>query len=316
MGDETTTPTGGHVPVLLAETLDALGPRPGETALDCTAGRGGHAVAFARCLAPGGTLVLNDADPANLAFAAARVRSEGPPDLRLVELAGNFVDAPRRLVELGVAADCVLADLGFASNQMDDGRRGFSFRREGPLDMRYDPGGPMTAADLVNTLPEAELAEILRDFGEERAARRVARKLVEEREASPISTTDRFASIVRAVVGPGTGRIDPATRSFQAIRIAVNDEVGCLRMLLESIRRAAATQGGERSWLAPGARVGVIAFHSLEDRLVKRAYSELRGRDLGRTPSNRPIEAGDDEVGRNPRARSAKLRVIHLGRRH
>ncbi|MEC9374447.1 MAG: 16S rRNA (cytosine(1402)-N(4))-methyltransferase RsmH, partial [Planctomycetota bacterium] len=210
-----------HIPVLLDQVLEVLAPGPGQTLLDCTVGLGGHAEAVASTIGPTGVAILNDADPANLAAAAERIgRLPSPP--RVETLRGNFAQAPRRLVELGLAADMVLADLGFASPQMDDPSRGFSFRGDGPLDMRFDPEGPVTAATLVNALSERELGEILRDYGEERLWRQVARKLVAEREASPISTTSRFASIVRSVVGGrnGQSRIDPATRSFQALRIA------------------------------------------------------------------------------------------------
>lgn len=310
-------PIDGHVPVLLDQTLALLAPAPGETALDCTAGAGGHAAAIARLLGAAGTLILNDVDPARVAAAAAAVRDlDRPP--RLIELRGNFADAPRRLVELGHAADLVLADLGFASTQMDDPARGLSFLREGPLDMRLDPAGPVTAAQLVNTLPERELAEVIRDYGEEREHRRVARKLVEARADAPIDTTARLAQIVRSAVGGrgGMSRIDPATRTFQALRIAVNDELGSLDALLESVARAATsnrTGGGARpAWLRPGARVAVISFHSLEDRRVKHAFAGLVERGLATSLTKKPATASVDEIARNPRSRSAKLRAIRL----
>lgn len=307
----------GHTPVLLRETLDLLAPVPGETALDCTVGLGGHAAAIAARLGPSGRLILNDADPGNLARSAARIRSlAGAPEV--VELHGNFADAPRKLAERGLRANLALADLGFASNQVEAAERGFSFQREGPLDMRLDPTAPVTAAQLVNTLSEAELGEILRDFGEERQWRRVARKLVEERAREPIETTTRLAGVVRPIVGGrgGSGRIDPATRVFQALRIAVNDELGSLRSLLESIGRAAAAlaTGGppERVWLRPGARIGIISFHSLEDRLVKRAFSDLARRGVVEHVTRKPVEAREDEQEANPRSRSAKLRVVRI----
>ena len=320
-------PFPAHVPVLKAEVLAALAPLPGQTALDCTAGLGGHSIDLAGVLgqAPGGTLILNDLDSGNLELAAARVQALSTPP-RIVKLQGNFADAPRRLAEQGLSADLVLADLGFASPQIENASRGFSFQREGPLDMRYDPAsGRPSAADLVNTLPEAELAEIIRDLGEERHWRRVAAKLVEQRQADPILTTSRLASIVRSVVRSSPAdRIDPATRTFQALRIAVNDELGSLASLLESISRAAVAlaltgkptaPGADTrpaSWLRPGARIGIISFHSLEDRMVKRAFLELTERGLGRLSGRKPIEATDGESSTNPRARSAKLRALTI----
>lgn len=312
-----------HIPVLLTETLEFLAPRPGETALDATVGLGGHARAIAERLGSAGTLILNDADPANLAAGSALVAAAPSPP-RIIEFRGNFADAPRRMVEAGWRADLVLADLGFSSNQVEAASRGLSFSREGPLDMRLDPSGPLTAAALVNTLSEQELGEIIRDHGEERRWRQVARKLVAERCVSPIETTTRLAAIVRSVVGPNRGesRIDPATRTFQALRIAVNDELGSLRSLLESVTRAAAalgregggggSGGGERIWLRGGARIGIIAFHSLEDRLVKQAFGELVSRGLARRLGRWPIEASEAERVSNSRSRSAKMRLIQL----
>lgn len=316
-----TTPS--HTPVLLREVLSALNPQRGQTYLDCTAGLAGHAAAIAPLLGPTGTAILCDVDPANLAHAAARLRSlPDPPGV--VELRGNFVDAPRRLAELGLRADLLLADLGFSSNQMFDPSRGLSFSADGPLDMRLDPASPTTAADLVNTLPESELVRIIRDFGEEPAARAIARKLVAERAAAPISNTFRLAAIIRSAVAQSPGRrprvgtrIDPATRTFQALRIAVNDELGCLGALLESVERAAAQMrsAGTRAgfqWLAPGARLAFISFHSLEDRLVKQSFGELLARGLAAEITRKPIEPGEDEVRANPRSRSARLRWARL----
>jgi 16S rRNA (cytosine1402-N4)-methyltransferase len=227
-------------------------------------------------------------------------------------VAGSFVAAPRRLVELGLRADVVLADLGFSSNQMDDADRGLSFRREGPLDMRFDRTMGRSAADLVNEASEAELREIIREYGEERRAARVASKIVEARASGPIETTSRLASIVRGAVGGPRGsgpgrRIDPATRTFQALRIAVNDELGALGALLEAMERGVAMRSSDRSWLSGDARVGVISFHSLEDRMVKRSFGSLASRGL--VEASEPVSPGEAEVARNPRSRSARLRV-------
>ncbi len=324
----------GHVPVLMHAVLELLEPGPGETFVDCTAGLGGHAGVVAARLAEagGGRVVINDVDPGNLAKAEAHVRSmasaataAGGP-VEVVPVLGNFVGLPHQLRARGIAADCVLADLGFSSNQMDDGRRGLSFRRDGPLDMRLDPALPESAADLVATLPEAELARIIYEYGEERRSRAVARKIVAVRAHEPITTTSQLAEIVRSVVArsPGPRPIDPATRTFQALRIAVNDELGVLAGLLDAVRRGAAglakrsaeggggTPSGPAPWLAPGVRVGIISFHSLEDRAVKQAFAGLRERGHAELVTRKPVEAGASEVEGNPRARSAKLRVVRV----
>jgi 16S rRNA (cytosine1402-N4)-methyltransferase len=314
----------GHVPVLPAEVLAALDPKPGQVYVDCTAGLGGHAAMVASRLGGSGTVVLVDLDAANLARAKARVEAEaGGAGPGVVTIHANFAEVPRRLVELGLSADMVLADLGFASTQVDDAARGFSFMREGPLDMRLDPSpGKVSAADLVNTLPEAELADILFEYGEERASRAISAKIVGVRKSSPIVTTSQLADLVRSCVRvpPGHRGIDPATRTFQALRIAVNDELGSLRALLDSVSRGASrlrtAQGvaGSSSpvWLSAGARVGLIAFHSLEDRPIKQAFAELVERGLARAIGKRPTEAGDEERANNPRSRSAKLRAIQI----
>lgn len=308
-------PFSPHIPVLLAETVDLLAPRTGQTVLDATAGLGGHASALAQHLGPTGTLILFDLDPGNLAHAAERVRAIGPAAPRVIAHHASFADAPRLLAAAGLSADVVLADLGFASPQMDDPSRGLSFMREGPLDMRLNPAAPITAAELVATLPERELAELLRDFGEEPAARSIAQKIVRHRAGAPISTTADLASIVRSVVPrrPGVS-IDPATKTFQALRIAVNDELGNLDRLLEAVRRGAALAAGpaHAGWLAPGARVGVITFHSLEDRRVKLAFASLVESGLAEHVTRKPVTPSDPEVAANPRSRSAKLRVLRL----
>lgn len=294
-----------HVPVLPAEVLELLAPEPGQTMLDCTAGLGGHAAAVAERLGDTGTVVLNDLDPANLARATARLEQTG---VRVIAVRGPFDDAPAELERRGIRADMVLADLGFASTQVDDPRRGLSFQNEGPLDMRLDPEHGATAADLVADLAESDLADVIYRYGEERLSRRIARRIVEARTTEPIETTTQLAAIVRrAVPRPKSGRhrIDPATRTFQALRIAVNDEIGCLERLLAAMRPGAA-------WLAGGARLGVIAFHSLEDRPVKQAFRQLADDGHAERLTRKPIVAGDLEREANPRARSAKLRGIRL----
>ncbi len=308
-----------HVPVLVAEVLELLAPRPGETFVDCTAGLGGHAAHIAPRLAPGGYVVLNDLDPANLArarLAAARATEQASsPAPTIVPLQGNYAELPRRLAQTARAADLVLADLGFSSNQVDDPARGFSFSKDGPLDMRLDPTNPVTAADLIASLSEAELAELIQDFGEDRAATRIARKLVQARRTVPITTTHRLADLVRSASGSTSkeATIDPATRTFQALRIAVNDELGSLDAFLAGVVRGAAeTVARTPTWLNAGARIAVISFHSLEDRAVKRAFGEVERLGLGTELTPTPLRALDSEVSVNPRSRSAKLRAIRI----
>lgn len=317
----TDTSQGRHQPVLLREVLDLLAPQPGDTYVDCTAGLGGHAFHVAEKLGPTGTVVLFDLDPHNLAAAKSRLESlpNANRPARIVPIHASFSDAARRLTQEGIAADLVLADLGFASNQVESPARGLSFSRDGPLDMRLDPTSPITAAELVNTLSQRELMELLRDLGEERSASRIAEKIVAERRREPIQTTARLAAIARTVIGKSPGHIDPATRTFQALRIAVNDELGRLGVLLDSIGRAAATvarqpaaDSDSRTWIRQGARVAIISFHSLEDRPVKRAFASLVERGTAAALTKKPVQATDDEVRTNPRSRSAKMRVIRL----
>lgn len=290
-----------------------LAPAPGQTLLDCTAGLGGHAALVAAALGPRGTIVLNDLDESNLVQAASRVRSI--PDGPTVEtIRGNFAGAPARLLEMGIPADMVLADIGFSSNQVDDPQRGLSFSKAGPLDMRLDPSSSTTAAMLVASMSESELADVIWRFGEERFSRQVARRIVQERANAPITTTDRLADIVRSAVR-SSGGIDPATRTFQALRIAVNDELGNLEALLASVESGAAALsagGGQRSWLKRGARLAVISFHSLEDGLVKRCFERLVKSGLAVAAARGVIQAGEEETCRNPRARSARMRAVCL----
>jgi 16S rRNA (cytosine1402-N4)-methyltransferase len=301
-----------HIPVLPAETLGALSPRAGEVYLDCTAGLGGHAAAVAASLGPGGTVVLCDLDAGNLARAESRVRGAFAGTVHAIH--ANFADAPDHLARLGLAADMVLADLGFASPQVDDPSRGLSFKRDGPLDMRLNPAAPISAADLIAETPERELADLIFEFGEDRHARRIARAIVEARRHGPITTTARLAEIVRGACPPSRGPgIDAATRTFQALRIAVNDELGSLERLLRRIASAgqelAAGRGG---WLAPGARIAVISFHSLEDRPVKRCFADGVARGWAEALVRRAVTAGESETNANPRARSAKLRALRI----
>jgi 16S rRNA (cytosine1402-N4)-methyltransferase len=304
----------GHIPVMLAEVLATLAPRDGGVYLDGTFGGGGYATAIlqaARCV-----VWAIDRDPDAIA-RGAEIARRFPGRLHLLH--GTFGDMMALLGAAGVAAlDGVVLDLGVSSLQIDDPGRGFSFRADGPLDMRMARDGE-TAADLVNTLNEAELADVLYEFGEERLSRRIARAIVAARAAAPIRTTARLAEIIRGVVPPDRSGIDPATRSFQALRIRVNDELG-------EIARAL---GQAADLLDAGGRLVVVSFHSLEDRLVKRFMVEATGRapapsrhdprslagavpDIARfrllTP--RPLRPGPAEERANPRARSARLRAM------
>ncbi len=300
----------GHLPVLPGQVGSLLAPKPGQVVLDCTAGRGGHGALLIPKLGPGGWYIGLDMDPANVAFSLARltpIAEQAGVKLNLVY--ANFRDASAVLKDLGVEeVNGLLADLGFASNQMDDPQRGLAFSEDGPLDMRLDPGSGATAEQLVNTLPEQELADLIYEFGEERLSRRIARKIVEQRQIEPITSTCGLAELVKRCYprkGPRPKaskghRIHPATRTFMALRIAVNDELGALDELLTSLP----------GLLKPGGRSAVISFHSLEDRRVKRAYLALK-QDAGYTVVTRkPVTAEEDESRANPRSRSAKLRVI------
>jgi 16S rRNA (cytosine1402-N4)-methyltransferase len=280
-----------HASVLPAETLALLDPKPGEVWADCTAGGGGHTRLIAERVGPNGRVLALDQDPNMLALARQRV--DGLP----VELVhANFDQLAEVLAARGLTqVDGVLADLGFSSDQLEDADRGLSFRTDGPLDMRLDPTSGTTAADLVNTLSADALADVFFEYGEERHSRRVARRIVERRESKPFATTADLADVVRGCV-PRSGGIDPATRVFQALRVAVNDELGALDRLLATLPGV----------VKPGGRAGVISFHSLEDRRVKHAF---RTPDVWRSATKKPVEAGPDETARNPRSRSAKLRV-------
>ena len=301
----------GHIPVLMTEVLAALNPQAGHVYVDLTAGRGGHAAAVARAVGSAGKVVLFDLDRSNLEFAAARVQRES--GLTAVTVHGSFVSVGRELEARGMVADLVLADLGFASTQVDDPERGLSFMRDGPLDMRLDPSAGMSAAELVATASERDLADIVARFGEDPLARRIASKIAAARALAPIKTTAQLADLVRDAYGSRAhaSRMHPATKTFQALRIAVNDEMGALDALLDSIRRAAErAKDGRPTWLAPRARVAVIGFHSLEDRLVKQAFAEMRKGGLVTEIASGAIVPSESECAANPRARSAKLRAV------
>jgi len=298
-----------HLPVLPNEVLTALAPQPGGKFLDGTLGGGGHAALVLQAVGPTGFLYGIDQDPRALQEATERLAAIGPNfELRR----GNFGDVLQTWPPEPL--DGILLDIGVSSHQLDTPERGFSFWREGPLDMRMDPNAPTTAADLVNQLDERSLADLLFRYGEERLSRPVARAIVERRKQKPFSTTTELSEVVSRVVPRSKDGIHPATRTFQGLRIAVNDELGVLeRALPAAVSR-----------LAPGGRLAVITFHSLEDRIVKQFMrAEEKGCTCpprlpmcvcGRKPTlevltSKPIVATPDETEQNPRSRSAKLRV-------
>jgi 16S rRNA (cytosine1402-N4)-methyltransferase len=287
-----------HEPVLAAEAVELLAPSQGGVFVDCTVGLGGHAQAL---LDAGASRVLGlDRDRQALAIARDALARFGD---RVELVHADYRDLARVLDERSiVAVNGALADLGVSSMQLDGDGRGFSFRRDEPLDMRMDQSRGETAADLLRTALEDDIANAIFQFGEERYSRRVARAIVNARRERPIETTGQLAAIVRrAVPHRGYQRIDPATRTFQGLRIWVNRE-------LEGMDAFLATAAGR---LLRGARLAVITFHSLEDRIVKHTFRALEktGESL-RVLTRRPVAPGDDEIDRNPRARSAKLRVI------
>lgn len=287
-----------HVPVLMAEVLALLRPGPGGHFLDATVGLGGHAAAILQAIEPTGTLAGIDRDAEALALARERLAEYGG---RLRLLQGRY-ESLDDLLGPDETFDGILFDLGASSLQLDSQARGFSFAREGPLDMRMDQQAGETAAQLLARLPEHELADLIFQWGEERRSRRIARAVVEARRLGPIETTTGLAAIVaRAVPRRAWPRhIHPATRTFQALRIAVNQELGDLGPALE----AAAVR------LRPAGRMAAISFHSLEDRIVKQTWRALAADGSMRILTKRPIIAGEAELALNPRARSAKLRAL------
>ena len=301
--------------MLLAETVSALRPRPGGRYLDGTFGGGGHTRALVEASAPHGIVLALDADP--VAIDRARALQQNPSIAqRLIPVRANFADLAAVAREQGVAPlDGILLDLGLSSFQLDQPQRGFAFRHEGPLDMRFDPDRGVPASDLVNTLSERELADLIWRYGEEPGSRRIARAIVRERERAPIETTIHLAEIVTAALGGRRGRdIHPATRTFQALRIGTNQELTALEAALT----------GTLDVLAPGGRLAVIAFHSLEDRIVKRFIERESAQCVcppevpvcvcGHRPrlqkiTRRPVRPDAAEMDANPRSRSAVLRV-------
>jgi 16S rRNA (cytosine1402-N4)-methyltransferase len=304
-----TRPYEYHDSVLLAETVERLAPAPGKVIVDGTLGGGGHTAAL---LAEGARVIGLDQDPEALAFAGTRLAEFGD---RFSGVHSSFARAGEALDRLGIATvDGATLDLGVSSRQLDAPERGFSFMREGPLDMRMDPTNPISAADLVNTMGGEQLEKFFRNYGEEPAARKIAARLVRDRLVRPFTTTLQLAESVESVV-PRRGRTHPATRVFQALRIAVNRELEALSLGLDQLSQR----------LAPGGRFAVITFHSLEDRIVKTFFKERTTAFLDRPEwpeprpnplhifkaiTGKPVVASDAEQRANPRSRSAKLRVV------
>lgn len=283
-----------HVPVLAAEVLEVLRPRPGMIIVDGTLGGGGHTRLLAERVVPGGQVISLDRD---LGPVEAIRANKGDLPIRAAQ--ANYVELPQILASASIAkVDGILLDIGLSSDQLADANRGFSFQEDGPLDMRFDTSEGRSAAQIVAYTEERELADLIYQFGEERYSRRIAKKIVETRRREPILTTHALAELVRSCVprSADSQRIHPATRTFQALRIAVNDELGSLQRALRDLPDV----------LSPRGRLAIISFHSLEDRLVKEAFrSDARLAVI----TKKPIVANEQESADNPRSRSAKLRV-------
>jgi len=291
----------GHVPVLLKEAIDFLNIQRGGTYIDATVGLGGHSYEIAKRLGAPGHLIGLDKDPAALEIAKQVVgqdENQGPLDWPSVELLHkSFAEIAND--QRPTTIDGILADIGVSSLQLNDAARGFSFQAEGPLEMRMDPHSELTAEQVVNQFDERELADLIYEFGEERRSRRIARAIVRSR---PIRTTVQLADVVSAAARPmnqAERRIHPATRTFQALRIFVNHELDDLRALLQAAPQL----------LKPAGRLVIISFHSLEDRIVKDAFREGVKQGHYKLLTKKPVTASEEEIDRNPRSRSAKLRA-------
>ncbi len=288
-----------HRPVLAKQTVEILQPKPGQTFIDATVGYGGHARLLLSAIGSKGTLIGIDQDRAALEAATDRLKPFGDA---FVPVHDNFTHIDKILHDRQVeSVDGILLDLGVSSPQLGDPARGFGFTHDGPLDMRMDTGsdGP-TAEQLVNELPERELADLIFQYGEDRLSRRIARTLVRARETGRIETTQQLANLIKRAYPKKRFRIHPATRTFQALRIGVNDELEILRGALDRAM----------DLLAPGGRMAVISFHSLEDRIVKHRFRAADQAGRFRVLTKKPVTADTEAVQDNPRARSAKLRGI------
>lgn len=300
------TPAGSHRPVLVEEVLEALRPEPGLVAVDATLGHGGHAAELLQRLLPGGRLVGLDTDPLELPRTEARLRGLGFGEEVLTVRRSSFAGLPKVLGELGLPpVDLVLADLGISSMQLDDPSRGFTFKADGPLDMRMNPSRGLAVADLLARISRDRLASLLRDNSDEPHADEIAGAVVAARERAPIATTLALAAAVRGALSALPARVreeagdDPVRRTFQALRIEVNDELGALAAFLAALA----------SCVAPGGRVAILTFHSGEDRLVKKAFQAGAREGVWASWSREPIRPTPEELRANPRSRPAKLRT-------
>lgn len=285
-----------HIPVMLNELMEYLKPEEGKTILDCTVGGGGHTEAALKAVGPRGRLIGIDQDSEALKVAQHRLGNVANVSL----IQANFRNIDTIVKGAGIAqVDGIMFDLGVSSLLMDSAERGFSIRHNGPLDMRMDRGMRFSAFDIVNSMPETELAEIIKKYGGERWHRRIARAIVWERKKAKIADTAQLAALVVKAVPRRYSRIHPATRTFQALRIAVNDELEALREALSKCM----------DLLFPGGRICVIAFHSLEDRIVKEQFRNFSREGKLRLITKKPVVPTEQEIARNPRARSAKLRA-------
>lgn len=288
-----------HKPVMIREVVEMLDPKPGDLVVDCTVGCGGHAEAVIDKISPSGILVGIDKDAASLGIAKDRLSNF---EAVFIPAYGDFRDLPKILEDVNIKrqVDGVIFDLGISSKQMDEPERGFSISRSGPLDMRMDSSAGVDASFIVNKASEEELDRIISDFGEERFHRRIAGAICRSRREGEIKTTSRLAEIVlKALPRRGYRRIHPATRTFQAIRIAVNGELDALKEALDSAVPL----------LAKGARICVISFHSLEDRIVKNKFRSLKEQGVLDILTKKPLTPKQDEMSENRRSRSAKMRV-------
>ncbi|MCA9941259.1 MAG: 16S rRNA (cytosine(1402)-N(4))-methyltransferase RsmH [Anaerolineales bacterium] len=303
------TSDAAHIPVLFQETMHILRPHAGGRYIDGTVGAGGHTAGLLAASAPDGKVLAFDRDPEAISFARARLQSDAS---RVTFINASYAEMGQLAPTYGFnQVDGVLLDLGLSSRQLEDGLRGFSFLRDGPLDMRFDPRRGKTAADLINTLSETDLASLFWHYGEERSSRKIARAIV---LARPLHTTGELRQVIEAVMGR-RGRKHPATQVFQALRIVVNEELAAVEKGLAA----------GIDLLKPGGRMAVISFHSLEDRLVKQTFRQL-SRDCVCPPqqpictcdahavvqlvTRKAVQPGDEEIAANPRSRSARLRVV------
>ena len=282
-----------HIPVLPREVVEGMNPQKGDIVVDGTLGGGGHSRELLRLIGPTGRLIGFDRDPAAVESTRQRI-----PDENATFIVSNYSDIPEYLKQLEIdSVQSILLDLGLSSDQLADRDRGFSFQSDGPLDLRFNPLIGEPASRIVNRLSDKHLADLIYQYGEEKLSRRIARKIVKIRHHEKIETSSQLARIVRSCVPRSRNQsIDPATRTFQALRIAVNEELKWLKVAMDRLPQL----------LAPGGRIAVISFHSLEDRIVKHSFVEHPDLEV---VTKKPIQASDSELEDNPRSRSAKLRV-------